>query len=102
LRAGATVGLIVIDLARRMRMRVNGLVLRETDSGFEVEAREVYSNCPKYIQARAQVAAGGPATPEPATERSLSLGDGQREFVGRADNFFIATTHENHGYKMVA
>ena len=97
LRAGAPVGLIIIDLARRVRMRVNGVVLRETGSLFEVEAREVYTNCPKYIQARAPEAAGGSAAPELVAERSPSLNDEQREFVGRADTFFIATTHPESG-----
>ena len=97
LRGGAQVGLIVMDLARRMRMRVNGVVLRETDSGFEVEAREVYSNCPKYIQARSLAAAGAPAASEPVAERSLGLGPAQRELVARADTFFIATAHPERG-----
>lgn len=97
LRGGDPVGLIVIDLARRMRMRVNGVVLRETDSGFEVEAREVYSNCPKYIQARSVATAGAPAASEPAAERSPGLGSEQREFVARADTFFIATAHPERG-----
>lgn len=97
LRAGSQVGLIVIDLARRVRMRFNGAVLRETSSHFEVEAREVYTNCPKYIQARAPEVAGGPATQEPAAEHSPGLGAEQREFVARADTFFVATTHPERG-----
>ena len=97
LGAGAPVGLIVIDLARRMRMRVNGVVSRESGSHFEVEAREVYTNCPRYIQARASQATGGAAGPEPAAERSSDLGDEQREFVARADTFFVATTHPERG-----
>jgi predicted pyridoxine 5'-phosphate oxidase superfamily flavin-nucleotide-binding protein len=97
LRAGAPVGLIIIDLARRVRMRVNGVVLRETNSLFEVEAQEVYTNCPKYIQARVPEAAGGPDVQEPAVERSPCLSSEQREFIARADTFFIATTHPERG-----
>lgn len=97
LRAGAQVGLIVIDLARRMRMRFNGVVQRETDSLFEVAAREVYTNCPRYIQARAPEAAGGSAAPEPATKRSSGLGAEQRDLVACADTFFIATAHPERG-----
>jgi hypothetical protein len=78
-------------------MRVNGVILRETDSLIEVEAREVYTNCPKYIRARALEGAGGSATPEPAAERCPCLGSEQREFVVRADTFFIATTHPERG-----
>jgi len=62
-----------------------------------VEAREAYTNCPKYIQARAPEAVAGTAAPEPAAERSPSLGTEQREFVARADTFFIATTHPERG-----
>jgi hypothetical protein len=97
LRAGSPVGLIVIDLARRVRMRINGVVLRETDSLFEVEAREVYTNCPKYIQARAPEAAVESAAPDADAQRYVSLGSEQREFIARADTFFIATTHPERG-----
>ena len=51
LRDGSELGLLVIDLATRRRLRLNGSVTIEAD-GFSVRARQVYANCPKYIQAR--------------------------------------------------
>lgn len=78
-------------------MRINGEVMRATDSHFEMEAREVYTNCPKYIQARSTRATVEPTAPESAAERSASLSSEQREFIARSDTFFIATTHPEKG-----
>ncbi|HEX7318239.1 MAG TPA: pyridoxamine 5'-phosphate oxidase family protein [Pyrinomonadaceae bacterium] len=97
LREGAGVGLIVIDFARRMRMRFNGTVVREDGSGFDLETREVYSNCPKYIQARVPEVGVVLERREPAAVSSSGLGATQREFVTRADTFFIATAHPERG-----
>lgn len=46
------IGLLLIDFATRRRLRLNGNLWQET-SGFCVQTRQVYSNCPRYIQARA-------------------------------------------------
>jgi predicted pyridoxine 5'-phosphate oxidase superfamily flavin-nucleotide-binding protein len=74
-------------------MRVNGRV-RPTPRGFAVEADQVFSNCPKYLQKREsyEKAERPPATPRRSAELSL----GQRRFVESADTFFLATVHA-HG-----
>ena len=97
LHEGARVGLIVIDFARRVRMRFNGTVVREDGSGFDVETREVYSNCPKYIQARVPEVGGGRERKDSAAVRSSHLGSTQQEHIARADTFFIATEHLERG-----
>lgn len=97
LREGARVGLVVVDFARRARMRFNGTVVRDDGPGFDVETREVYSNCPRYIQARAPEVGRGLERRGPATARSTHLGGTQQEFVARADTFFIATAHPERG-----
>lgn len=97
LHEGARVGLVVMDFARRMRMRFNGTVVRDDGAGFDVETREVYSNCPKYIQARVAEVGGGLERRDPAAARSSQLSGAQQEFVARADTFFIATAHPERG-----
>jgi predicted pyridoxine 5'-phosphate oxidase superfamily flavin-nucleotide-binding protein len=50
---GGLAGLLAIDLANRKRLRVNGEIGR-APGGFALRTREVFFNCPKYIQAREQ------------------------------------------------
>jgi predicted pyridoxine 5'-phosphate oxidase superfamily flavin-nucleotide-binding protein len=90
---GTSVGTIALDPRTRRRMRVNGRV-RPTPRGFAVEADQVFSNCPKYLQKREtyEKAERPPATPRRSAELSL----GQRRFVESADTFFLATVHA-HG-----
>ena len=48
----AAVGLTVIDLATRRRVRVNGRLATADVGRFTVAVEEAYGNCPKYIQTR--------------------------------------------------
>ncbi|MGJ5751446.1 hypothetical protein FB563_4216 [Streptomyces puniciscabiei] len=88
---GTPVGTIALDPRTRRRMRLNGR-LRPTGRGFAVEADQVFSNCPKYIQRReAYETLDGrtPGTPHRLTE----LGSQATEFIRAADTFFLATVH---------
>jgi len=91
---GAQAGVLIIDLATRRRMRVNGTVAA-VDSGFSLHPREVYGNCPQYIHVRE-------AEPDqPGAGRSVlsgsSLSDAQREWIAGAATFFLATRHPEAG-----
>ena len=47
------VGILVIDFASRIRIRINGKVsIVYPDGNFEIKIEQVFGNCPKYIQAR--------------------------------------------------
>ena len=95
LRDGGDVGLVAMDLAQRRRVRVNGRVeIRQ--HGFDVVAREVFGNCPKYIQARAGEDAPAPVG-RAETRRSTELGESQRAWIRGADTFFIATRNREAG-----
>ena len=82
------IGVLAIEFATRRRMRLNGLA-RQEDDGLTISAREVYSNCPKYIQKRtfhfstAEVAA--------RVRCSQELSPSQKRIIEEADTFFIAT-----------
>ena len=52
LTVGGQVGMLVIDLATRRRMRLNGMAETQSDGFIQIHARQVYANCPKYIQVR--------------------------------------------------
>ena len=94
LTAPLELGLLVIDLETRDRMRVNGPAEADGDGGLFVHAREVYFNCPKYIQARqvAEADFGGTNAVEadPVT-RAEALSLSQQAWIAAADTFFIAS-----------
>ncbi len=47
--AWQAVGVLVIDLALRRRVRINGELVRSTDGELEIAAEQAYGNCPQYI-----------------------------------------------------
>lgn len=88
---GTPVGTIALDPRTRRRMRLNGRA-RPTPRGLAVEADQVFSNCPKYLQKRELplgVAPGRPAAPR----HGVKLTGDQRAFIADADTFFLATVH---------
>ncbi len=86
---GTAVGTIALDPRTRRRMRLNG-TLEPTPRGFAVTARQVFSNCPKYLQKRQPL---GPAGDGPGiVRRGSSLTPDQQRAVRSADTFFIAST----------
>ncbi|MFJ3585071.1 pyridoxamine 5'-phosphate oxidase family protein [Streptomyces sp. NPDC090127] len=85
----APVGTIALDPRTRRRMRLNG-VARPSARGFTVEAEQVFSNCPKYIQKR-ELYAPDHTTPPGAPLHGAALTPAQQGFVRAADTFFIAT-----------
>ncbi|GHD98993.1 pyridoxamine 5'-phosphate oxidase family protein [Streptomyces alanosinicus] len=89
--SGTPLGTIALDPRTRRRMRLNGR-LRPAPRGFAVEADQVFSNCPKYIQRRESYETVGDRTP--GTDRLLAeLGPRERDFIRAADTFFLATVH---------
>src|SRR5262249_49525635 len=61
-----------------------------------IGVREVFPNCPKYIQRRAPVAGGATSAPA-APERGVSLDAERRAFLARADTLFVASFHPTRG-----
>jgi uncharacterized protein len=89
------VGIVVIHLAARHRVRLNGTARVNPDGGIILTTRQVYGNCPQYIQARA-VAGAEQVSPTPArVGQKLQLA--QRRAVEQADTLFIATAHPQAG-----
>lgn len=90
------IGLIAIDFAGRRRMRVNGTARGDRPERFDIHPRQVYANCPKYIQARDLLPAAATTSSGPSATSS-SLGPTQAALVAAADTFFIASYHEGGG-----
>lgn len=95
LHDGSAVGLLLIDFATRRRLRINGTVSMG-EGGFAVQTRQVYANCPRYIQARDCVLKKDASTA--ATVRQMtSLDGGLIQRMGQVDTFFIASFHPQGG-----
>ncbi|MGW6272753.1 pyridoxamine 5'-phosphate oxidase family protein [Streptomyces sp. NPDC055060] len=93
---GTPVGTIALDPRTRRRMRLNGRA-RPTPRGLAIEADQVFSNCPKYLQKRELLpGTHAPRTPAPAPTTGTALTPDQRAFIAAADTFFLATVHA-HG-----
>ena len=96
LRDGSDVGILLIDFATSRRLRLNGSVVR-AQGGFSLRIRQVYANCPQYIQSRACHATGtASVSPRPARQ-GTSLNMEQRARIERADTFFVASYHPEGG-----
>jgi predicted pyridoxine 5'-phosphate oxidase superfamily flavin-nucleotide-binding protein len=93
---GSEVGLLILDFSTRRRLRLNGSVVME-GGGYSVRTRQVYANCPRYIQSRA-CEAGGNSSVSPRLARQAASLDGKlRTLIGRADTFFVASYYLKGG-----
>lgn len=91
------VALFAPDFVTPRRLRVNGLGVVK-DGQIYIRAEEVYGNCRRYMQERIflgsdQIAPGD----ETSAARASVLSVQQQEQISKADTFFIATDHPEHG-----
>ncbi len=92
------VGMLVIELATRRRLRVNGRVRRSGEQQLELEVLESFPNCPKYIQRR-QVTENQVGTQIMISQvlQGDALDAPQREIINQADTLFVASAHPERG-----
>lgn len=91
LRPGMPMGLLGIEPHTRRRNRMNGIVSAVTSTGFGVEVRQSFGNCPKYIQARRSTFIPGHRSG--AVQQHSALMPEMASLVRRADTLFIASAH---------
>jgi hypothetical protein len=89
------VGLLAVDLERRTRVRINGVIGPYLDGHLLVHTEQVYGNCPKYIQSRRPAPDRDAGTP--TWRRARSLDEKQRARIRNADTFLIATANPGEG-----
>ena len=94
LHARPEMGLLVLEPQTRRRMRLNGRGSPGAD-GLSLLTREVYGNCPKYIQKRRL--AGEATRPRGAAAITTRLRARQQQWIARADTLFIASFHPAGG-----
>jgi predicted pyridoxine 5'-phosphate oxidase superfamily flavin-nucleotide-binding protein len=95
LAAHAEAGMIVIHLAARQRVRLNGTAQAHPDGRITLRTQQVYGNCPQYIQARA--VSGDREVPSLPGRLGKSLDPRQRRSIEQTDTLFIATAHPHSG-----
>jgi uncharacterized protein len=90
---GAAVGMLGIDFATRRRNRVNGCIVRISDTGFTAAVEQSFGNCTKYIQSRSLMPAPAESSKPPGDIERLARLDGEaRDFIRAADTFFVASS----------
>lgn len=91
------IGILVIDLANRRRLRLNGKAELLPNGGIYVHTRQVYFNCPKYIQARHLDADVTKLNAAHKIRRAKTLTCSQQHWIAQTDTFFIASFHPESG-----
>ena len=94
--AGQPTGLLAIDLGRRRRARINGLLHRTADQ-LVIDVEQVYANCMKYIQRRETIDNGNRRPTPPVHTVCERMTSDHIAAVHAADTLFIATVARNHG-----
>jgi uncharacterized protein len=89
-------GLLVIDFATRRRMRFNGMAQLHGDQ-IVLRTREVFGNCPRYIQMRSIAETKETVALSNVRTRSETLAPAQAELIKKSDTFFIATAFKETG-----
>ncbi len=88
------IGMLVIELGSRRRLRINGHVHRVGDDQLRVKVDEAYPNCPKYIQRRHLVGhwGAGPRGTAPIRQGTTLTRD-HKQLLDATDTFFVASAH---------
>eukprot|EP00177_Eucheuma_denticulatum_P003639 GFKZ01006596.1.p1 GENE.GFKZ01006596.1~~GFKZ01006596.1.p1 ORF type:complete len:600 (+),score=56.97 GFKZ01006596.1:255-2054(+) len=98
------VGLLALDLPARRRWRTNGTINflppQYSSPHVEVNIRESFPNCPKYIQIREVTSSTTdlpPLSPNPAVQKDNRLSDHDKTLIHASDTFFIGTYYKDAG-----
>lgn len=89
-------GLLIIDFATQRRLRINGRVALGAE-GFSLRTQQVYSNCPRYIQARTCEFKDDASLASPIIRQAATLSEELQQWIRKADTFFISSFHPHGG-----
>jgi predicted pyridoxine 5'-phosphate oxidase superfamily flavin-nucleotide-binding protein len=97
LKADAHIGVLIIELASRRRLRVNGQAVRAKDA-LTVMVEESFANCPKYITHREiKIGPREQIAKEEGVLLGQRLGKPQSSMLAATDVLFLATGHPQRG-----
>lgn len=90
-------GLLLLELQTRRRLKINGAAAVDGDT-LTVRVTESVPICPRYIQRRhVTLEEPGRQQMPQGVSRGNVLGEAQLALVSQADTFFLASVHETHG-----
>ena len=92
--AGQALGLLLIELPTRRRLRINGSIVASTEAAFRLHVHESFPACPKYIQRR-QLSAGIAPSSWPGESSGAALSTDAGDWIDRADTLFVASIGPN-------
>lgn len=94
-----SVGIIIIDLSSRRRIRINGQAKKIASHRYIIDVECSYPNCPKYIQRR-QLKTFSTDNVLPNLQPSTTgkvLTERQKALIAKSDTFFVASAHPVNG-----
>jgi len=91
------VGMLVIELATRRRLRINGRITQARPQLYRLDVEESYPNCPKYIGRREIKPVIDESSEGDEPRRGRELRDEHRDLIRGADTFFVASAHPTRG-----
>jgi predicted pyridoxine 5'-phosphate oxidase superfamily flavin-nucleotide-binding protein len=83
-------GMLFIEPGSRRRLRVNGRA-RQTPNAWQVDVREAYPNCPKYIRRRELTTELGSPSASVEWRSGAQLEPAHLELIRAADTTFVAS-----------
>ncbi len=91
-------GMLVIEVSTRRRLRINGRATRSVENQLRVDVDESYPNCPKYLQRRQLTSmANIESTESPEPRRGELLLPEHRDLMASTDTFFVASANPRGG-----
>jgi hypothetical protein len=98
IHADPEVGLLLIDLGSRRRLRINGTLAALSPARWTLSIKQAYANCPRYIQRRLLTIKGAVhATDIKASRHGKIINDYHQQLISRADTFYVASAHPERG-----
>jgi hypothetical protein len=95
---GSLVGALLVDFARRRRLRVNGVVAAFEEGAVTISVDQAYGNCPRYIHPR-ELGDGDRRSDRGTRTQRHSAGLAAEDIaqVRGADTMILGTAHPSHG-----
>ncbi len=92
IKSNPQVGVLVIELSTRRRLRVNGRIQQLGGTNFEIVVEQAFPNCPKYIQRRSINISDAETVKQTAIPKfGTKLKPHQIELIRNADSIFVGS-----------
>ena len=96
IQSHTSVGVLLIELHTRRRLRINGQLYRTSEHECTLHIDQAYPNCPKYIQRRHVRRMEPDFKPSgKMLEQGTNLSAAQRQWIAQADTFFVASAQRD-------